>query len=293
MAKSLSYYIMLIVIKIKRLKNIFSQDPLDYKLLRREDVHFPKQAFYSKENITRFNLMNSAITQIKKESKKLVIYIHGGAFVSGPSKHHWDTIKTISEFTNFNLWMCDYPKAPENKISFINKNIDFVYETAKNSNNFDEIVLIGDSAGATLILTLIQRKIQTNFSLPSKIILISPVLDASFENPEISNVDKKDPMLSVKGVLSAKKMCAENNDLKNKNISPLFGDFNGFPSTYLFLAENDITYPDQLILCQKLNELNIEHYTEMGIGMPHIWPILPFMKESGKALKSIIQILNQ
>src|SRR5690606_29561154 len=147
-------------------------------------------------------------------------------------------------------------------------------------------------AGATLILTLIQRLVGLNVSLPSKIILISPVLDASFENPEIISIDKKDPMLSVKGVLSAKKMCIEDGNLKNNIISPLFGDFNGFPITYLFIAENDITYPDQLILCHKLKELEVEHYVEIGKGMPHIWPLLPVMTESRNSLNAIIKILN-
>jgi len=71
-------------------------------------------------------------------------------------------------------------------------------------------------------------------------------------NPEIEKIDGNDPMLSKMGVLSAKKMCAENNDLKNVMISPLYGSFEKFPKTILFLAENDITYPDQQLAVQKL-----------------------------------------
>ena len=70
-------------------------------------------------------------------------------------------------------------------------------------------------------------------------------------NPEIIKVDDIDPMLSKTGVLSAKKMCAENNDLKNIMISPLFGSFDKFPNTILFLAENDICYPDQKLAIKK------------------------------------------
>lgn len=292
MGKSFTYHLTLFVIKLKGIKKIFSQDPINYQLLRKDDIYIPKQNFFTAERVTRFQLLNTRITEINNNSKKLLIYIHGGAFISGPSKHHWDTVETISKSTNYNLWFCDYPKAPEYKIATINENIDFVYKSAKSNNNFDEIVLIGDSAGATLILTLIQRLVGLNVSLPSKIILISPVLDASFENPEIISIDKKDPMLSVKGVLSAKKMCIEDGNLKNNIISPLFGDFNGFPITYLFIAENDITYPDQLILCHKLKELEVEHYVEIGKGMPHIWPLLPVMTESRNSLNAIIKILN-
>ena len=47
-------------------------------------------------------------------------------------------------------------------------------------------------------------------------------------------VDKSDPMLSKKGALSAKEMASENGDLKNLNISPIYGEFRGFPKTVLF-----------------------------------------------------------
>lgn len=293
MTKSLTYYLVLFVLKIKGIKNLFSQDPINYQLLRKDDIHIPKQNFFPKNSFTTFQLMDSRITEIKGNSKKLIIYIHGGAFIIGPSKHHWNTIKTLSKSTNYNIWLCDYPKAPENKITTINENIDFVYETAVKDKHIDEIVLIGDSAGATLILTLIQRKIKLNIYLPTKIILISPVLDASLENSEITKLDKSDPMLASKGLLSALRMCIEDGNLKNTSISPLFGTFEGFPITYLFIAENDVTFPDQLVLCHKLKELEVEHYVEIGKGMPHIWPLLPVMDESRKSLNRIIEILNK
>jgi acetyl esterase/lipase len=60
-----------------------------------------------------------------------------------------------------------------------------------------------------------------------------------------------------------------------------------------FIAENDGTFPDQLVLCCKLKELEVEHYVEIGKGMPHIWPLLPVMDESRKSLNRIIEILNK
>ena len=87
----------------------------------------------------------------------------------------------------------------------------------------NKITFIGDSVGGTLIASLTQRLIIKDIQLPEKIILVTPVMDASMSNPDIVKVDNIDPMLSKIGVLSAKKMCAENNDLKNVMISPLLG----------------------------------------------------------------------
>ncbi|WP_338225391.1 alpha/beta hydrolase [Algoriphagus confluentis] len=294
MNKSFTYYLALLVIRLKGIKGLFSEDPVDYLALRKDDVLHPTKKLIKSCRISQFTLSQTRVTELqgKGPSNKLLLFLHGGAFISGPARHHWDSIEKISKYTDYTIWLCDYPKAPEHTILSINENIDLVYKAALENFKQDNIVVMGDSAGGTLAITLVQRSILSNQRLPSKIILISPVMDASLENPEIERVDKIDPMLSKKGVLSAKKMCSGGLDLKCKELSPLYGGFNGFPSTYLFLAENDITYPDQLLFCRKLRNQGVENHLNIGRGMPHIWPLLPVMKEAGEAFKDILRILD-
>ena len=128
--------------------------------------------------------------------------------------------------------------------------------------------------------------------LPAKIILVSPVMDASMSNPEIETLEKVDPMLSKTGILSAKKMCAGNKDLTDQIISPLYGDFEGFPKTILFLAQNDIMYPDAKLAEIKMRKNNVNIEVIEGKNMPHIWPFLPVMKEAKACLNRIIQIIK-
>ena len=291
MKVSLSYYITLFVIKLKGVKKIFSQDPIDYKKLRKEDIHEPKGAFFSKSNITTFPVKNSLITEVKK-TKKLVIFIHGGAFISGPSQMHWDALKEISKQTEQTIWMCDYPKAPEHDIVEISNNIDAVFNLALEQYEAKHITLIGDSVGGTLITALTQRLILNKRELPRKIILISPVMDATLSNSDIEDLDKIDPMLSKAGVLSAKKMCAQNHDLNNPLISPIYGSFKNFPHTTLFIATNDITYADQQLMIEKMNKAHIDLEVIIGENMPHIWPLLPVMAEAKTALKQLIEIIK-
>lgn len=293
MSKSISYYIALLVIKLKGIKKTFSQSPINYLELRKEDVHTPKGRYFKTNKISTFSILKTKITQVENnlESDKLLIYFHGGAFVSGPMQHHWDSIEVMSKNTKCNIWVCNYPKAPESKIEEISINIDSIYQKSISMYKSDNIILMGDSVGGTLSIALTQRLIQNKISLPSKIILISPVLDASLTNPKIDEMDKKDPMLSKNGVKSAKKMCSEN--LMDVRISPIYGNFKFFPKTYLYISENDITNPDQLELLNKLKEENVPTCIVYGKEMPHIWPLLPFMKESKISLNEIINQINE
>jgi acetyl esterase/lipase len=284
----------MLVLKLKGIKKEFSKSPIAYKQIRNEDVHKPKGRFFEQNTIQTFTVLDSTITEIglNKDARKLLLFIHGGAFISGPAQHHWDTLKEMAKRSDYKIWMCDYPKAPENQISKISENIDFIYFSALQNYAANQISIIGDSVGATLITALMQRLVLKKVELPSRIILVSPVMDSSLTNPEIKALDKVDPILSKRGVLSAKKMCAGKTDLKDPIISPLYGKFKGFPSTTLFLAQNDIMYPDGKLAEIKMKKSHVNIEVIEGNGMPHIWPFLPVMKEAKTALNKIIETIN-
>ena len=106
-------------------------------------------------------------------------------------------------------------------------------------------------------------------------------------------MEPKDVILSRTGALSAKKMCYINENLDDPAISPINGDFKNFPSTLLYIAENDITSPDQEILATRLKAAAVEHRVIRGQGMPHIWPLLPVMKEAKLALNEMMAEINR
>lgn len=291
--QSLSYYLLLLVLKLKGVKKDFSQDPINLRRIRNGDIHAPGVSFFPRKKLSIFKIAASTITELKgaDASKGLILLVHGGAFISGPTDLHWKVLKKIAAKTGQTVWLCDYPKAPENQIASISNNIDLVYATALKEYSANKITLLGDSVGGTLVTALTQRLIQKNLELPTKLVLVSPVMDASMSNPKIEEVDLRDPMLSKAGVLSAKKMCAGEIDLKNAIISPFYASFNGFPKTVLFLAEKDITYPDQQLAVKKMEAEGVKVEVILGKNMLHIWPFLPVMREAKVALNQLIDRL--
>ena len=294
MKQSLSYYITLFIIKIKGVKKDFNHDPIDFKKIRKEDIHHPSSKFFKRNLLSTFKISDSLISEIGKDqcSDRLLIFIHGGAFISGPAEHHWNAVKEIAKKMDCKIWMCDYPKAPENEITNISENIDAIYSEAQKNYEANQISILGDSVGGTLATALVQRLILKKLKLPAKLILVTPVMDASMSNPKIKTFEKIDPMLSKKGVLSAKKMCAGNKDLKDQMISPLYGNFEGFPSTVLFLAKKDILYPDAKLAEIKMKKSNVNMRVIEGENMPHIWPFLPVMKEAKTSLNQMIRLIK-
>ena len=290
MSLSFSYYLVINTIKLKGIKKIFSKNPIDYQALRKDDVYTPTTRHLQK-NHHQTTVLKSKIhhfTQV--ESDQLVIYIHGGAFIFGPCRHHWEAIKSIYKHTNQNVWLIDYPKAPEHEIKEITENIKAVYTEALKSFEPKNISLVGDSAGGTLIIKLMQQI--SDLIYPKQLILICPVIDASFENEGIKEIETKDIMLAIKGVRSAKEMCLRDTNLKNPAISPLYDSIQKFPKTTICIATQDITSVDQYKFVEKLEETGTEINVIEGEKMPHIRPLLPIMKESKFALNQIVELLQ-
>lgn len=294
MKHSLSFYLTLLIIKLKGIKKNFSVASLDIKKIRGEDIHAPKGTFFNNNNIRRFSVANTLITEFRQpqDSAKLLIFVHGGAFISGPSQLHWEAIRKIYQASNHTIWMCDYPKSPESDITKISMNMDSVYTAALANYEARNITLLGDSVGGTLITALTQRILQRKQNIPHKLLLVCPVFDATFSNPAIEAVERTDVMLSKVGVVSAKRMCAGTISLSDEMISPLNGCFEQFPTTILFLAENDITYPDQQLAVNKMRAYNVPIKTIIGEGMPHIWPYLPVMNEAKTAFAKLLKAIN-
>ncbi|PWJ43103.1 alpha/beta hydrolase fold domain-containing protein [Sediminitomix flava] len=294
MKQSISYYLTLFIIRLKGIKKNFSEDPIDVFKVRKEDQHKPKGQFFKRNRLRSIEIADSVVTEVglNKTSNQLVISIHGGAFISGPTQLHWDAVKKIATQTAQKVWLCDYPKAPENQIGTISENIYLIYQKALEEFEPHNISMIGDSVGGTLVVSLMQCLIKQTIKLPKQIILISPVMDASMTNSEIEAVEFRDPMLARKGVLSAKKLCAGKLELKDTLISPLYGEFDRFPLTTIYAAENDITYPDQKLTIEKLKESEVEVKVITGENMPHIWPLLPVMKEAELSFQLIVESLK-
>lgn len=249
------------------------------------------------ENATStFKIQQTTVTELlpanTASSDFLLIYCPGGAFICGPTELNWNTISHIVKNTQTKAWVIDYPKAPGTNIKEIAANIEKVYAQALKSYKPSNIILMGDSVGGTLMLTLVQQLIKAGEPCPAKIIAISPVLDASMSNPEIDRIDKADPILSKSGVLSANKMAAGAIDLKSPIISPLYGSFRNFPETHFFVAENDIMAPDQRLAIAKMQKEGVKIDVTEGKNMPHIWPLLPVMSEARTALTTIEDIVE-
>ena len=112
-------------------------------------------------------------------------------------------------------------------------------------------------------------------SQPGHIVLISPVLDATFKNPEARKYEKEDPMLGIDGSKYLVELWAGDAPLDDYKMSPMNGDLEGLGHITLTVGTKETLYPDAVKFSHMLNDKGIKHQFIPGYNLFHIYPLFP------------------
>ena len=253
-------------------------DLLDERL--KTDEKSPKSIFKS------IDLNGTQVFTFGEENaKRVIVFIHGGAFINEINYQHHLFCLAISKKLGAYVIAPVYPLAPKHSCVETFDLMDDLYESlisklAKGKT----ISLMGDSAGGGFVLSFCQHLKETNFPQPNNIVVYSPWVDITLSNPPYDN--DSDPILGEIGLREIGKAWAGELDANDYRVSPLFGDNSDFPRTLIFAGENEIFYKDILKYYEKLIGDGVDARLVVGEGMFHIYPLFP-SPEAWNAFKEL------
>ena len=216
-----------------------------------------------------------------KNSKNMILYMHGGAYINELNYQHLMYCLKLSRKLDAHVIVPVYPLAPLHDANETFELITQLYEKLIKKNN---LTLMGDSAGGGFVLSFCQYLKTIGLPQPDKIIVFSPWVDVSMSNPPYDS--ENDPILGEVGLKEIGKSWAGNLDSKDAMVSPLFGDNSNLPRTLVFAGTNEIFYKDIAIYVQKLKDDDVDVKFVIGEGLFHIYPMFP-MPEARGAFKEI------
>lgn len=188
--------------KILKKSNLVNIDPYFNTSNKRDNII---KSLYNNYNIVE----EKNYILCESGSKDLTIYLHGGAFCYGLSKHHYRLMKQVN--LSNDILFIDYPLLPATNA---NEVIEFcVKYYNKFSSKYKNIVLIGDSAGAHLCIRILNFKLNKP---PQKLILICPWLDLNIER---SIQESYDYILNREFLNNIGYIFDENNEIKYSEVS--------------------------------------------------------------------------
>lgn len=224
-------------------------------------------------------------------SRCTVFYLHGGAYTRNITRFHWHMIRRLIALTNASFVVPDYPLAPDAGWCDVYEFTRQAWQQLTEHTAAQDIILMGDSAGAGLALGFAQQLQAEHSPQPGQIILLSPWLDIASDNPAMAAIESADHMLAQRGLQRAAGLYAAGISPHSYLVSPLYGDFSQLAPLSVFTGTADILYPDVLKLRDRLSADHIPlNYFEYP-RMMHVWMAVNLLPEAQQAQRQIAGLI--
>ena len=217
-----------------------------------------------------------------------VVYLHGGAFINPFNAYQWRFMDRLASETGARVVAPAYHLAPWADYRRAYDDLLALWETLPDN----PVILMGDSAGGGLALGLAEALVKAGTRLPDRLVLFSPWVDLSMDNPDIPAYAEVDPILRLELVRVHGRYWAGNGDTHHWQVSPLYGDMAGLPPTDIYCGTRELLYPDIVRLSEGLTRAGVETRLTVGRGLNHDYPLMP-LPEADRAVREVVEVVRE
>ncbi|WBO21330.1 alpha/beta hydrolase [Sphingomonas abietis] len=216
------------------------------------------------------------------DPERVFIYFHGGGYVCGDPWMWRQFNGLLSKASGFYGLGFGYRLAPEHPfpaaIEDSLQGYQWLLDTGIKPSN---IILVGDSAGGGLVLSVMMAARDRGVPLPAGGIALSPWTDLELSGETITL--KTDPLTTVESATGMAKRFLGEADARNPLASVLYGDFSGLPPLHLEAGENDLLFSDSTRLVRRLEDYAVPVDFHATPGAIHSFPALASATPEGQA----------
>ena len=224
----------------------------------------------------------------------VLLYLHGGAYVSGSSRTHRAMVSHIATAAGMRALLPNYRLAPENPFpAGLNDCVKVYLELLNEGVDPSDIAIAGDSAGGGMTMAVLLSLRDAGAPLPKTVVLISPWLDLTGRGESVRSRAKEDPLFDGKDMPRAASHYAPAEELTNPLISPVFADVHGLPPTLIQVGDHEILLSDSTRIAEKMTAQDVQVTLQVW---PDMWHVFQFfvgrMPEAGRAIADIATYLR-
>jgi acetyl esterase/lipase len=265
------------------------------------------------ETSTRFTPINAGgvkaewVQAPNVDSRRRLLYIHGGGYTMGSPKSHRRLTSKFSELANAAVLSIDYRLMPEHPRMAGVEDCRTAYRWLLDNgpdaaSAASAIFVAGDSAGGNLTLSLIAWLRDQGLRAPNAAVALSPNTDFSLGSPSLRNNLATDPMLGPlfkpltkvprtlllwgTWLLTRVRPC-------DPVVSPVYGDLSGLPPLLVHTSEAEMLHDDSRRYFNKAIAAGSPVTLQTWSHVVHVWQIFhPELPEGREALEEIGKFLR-
>jgi epsilon-lactone hydrolase len=227
---------------------------------------------------------------------RLLIHVHGGGYVYFPGESGTGEAALMAAFGGFKVISFDYRMPPDHPYPAAMDDAMAVWKAALGMADPRRMAIFGTSTGGGMTLAMILRAKQEGLPLPAAIAPGTPWSDLTETGDTYRTNEWLDNVLvSYHGFLSrAALLYANGRDLKDPQLSPIYGDFTGFPPAILTSGTRDLFLSLTVLTHRKLRRAGVEAELQVFEGMSHAQYLFdPSAPETREAFGEIARFFDR
>ena len=231
---------------------------------------------------------------------KIILQLHGGGYMNPVRNAYYVFAGLYNEVSGgYAVLTPDYRVAPEHPYPAALQDAIAAYRYILEQGYYGEqIVLGGDSAGGGLAMALCMYLRDHRMPMPAGIVAMSPWTDVTASGESYVTNFERDPLFGkTKESIIYQNAYVGNEDPMHPYISPVFGDFRGFPPMLIQVGSTEMLLSDSVSVAAKAREQGVRVRLSEYEGMFHVFQMaylaLPESKKAWQEVGKFLQILRE
>jgi acetyl esterase/lipase len=202
---------------------------------------------------------------------RLLVHVHGGGYVLFPGESGTREAILMAGYGKIKVISIDYRMPPDDPYPAAMDDAMAVWAEVVKTNDPKNMAIFGTSTGGGMTLAMVLRAKKEGLPLPAAIAPGTPWSDMTktgdtfFTNEMVDNI-----LVSNDGWLGdAAKLYANGTDLKDPQLSPIYGDYAGFPPTILTSGTRDLFLSNTVRVHRKLRQAGVVADLNVYEGQSH------------------------
>jgi acetyl esterase/lipase len=258
-------------------KNLNFNDNSNVKLLKKldEEWEFPDE--YAKEYLELNGMDMYWVYKKGSSSDKVILQLHGGAYMRSlddvGTRYERSAVK-YAQISGARILTIDYRVAPENPYPAALEDAVSAYQWLLDEGyKADSIIIAGDSAGGGLTLATALYLRDNKEPMPAALITMSAWTNLDYKRVKVPYAGSNDP--------------------KDPYISPINGDYTGFPPMLMQAGTAEGLLSDTTEVAKLAKSAGVSVTQTSYDNMPHVFQLLyPEVQEANNAWNEIESFIN-
>ncbi len=206
-----------------------------------------------------------------RNRNRLLVHVHGGGYVLGPGLAATREAILLAGFGRFKVISIDYRMPPDFPYPAALDDAMAVWKEAVKMADPKNMAIFGTSTGGGMTLAMVLRAKDERLPLPAAIAPGTPWADLTDTGDSYRTNEWVDNILVTwNGWLGdAARLYAGSHDLKEPYLSPIYGDFHGFPPAILTTGTRDLFLSNTVRTHRKLRRAGAEADLNVYEGQSH------------------------